>query len=254
MEASRRVSVMEMRPPMAFPAILAACGVLAFALIAAAAAAAAPAPAPAAAPAPSATPRPTAGPPGSFLGTGIAPERPNPWRARLVTGFVLPIAGARLPQADAFLPDSAREYRAGWHEGIDFPAPAGAPVLAARAGVVIRIDHGFSDWTPAELEGALTDARALGHTPAAVLDRIRGRQVWIDHGGGIVTRYAHLSSVAPIPLHGRVTAGTVIGTVGSSGFPPGGPHLHFEIRVGDVYLGEGLTPRELARALRLAFD
>ncbi|HUG55479.1 MAG TPA: M23 family metallopeptidase, partial [Candidatus Limnocylindrales bacterium] len=94
----------------------------------------------------------------------------------------------------------------------------------------------------------------LGYTPERVLDRIRGRQVWIDHGEGVVTRYAHLSGVAPLPLLAHVPAGVVIGAVGSSGYPPGGPHLHFEIRVDDVYLGEGLAPAELARALRLAFD
>jgi len=230
--------------------LIAVLGVLAFAVIATVASLPR-ASAQVAAPEPTERPRHT-----SIPGTGwtIAPERVNPPRTRLVSGFVLPIRGAAVPVSDAMLPDAAREYRAGWHEGIDFPAPAGTPVLAAKAGVITRIDHDFTDWGPAEMEAALAEARVLGHTPEAILDRIRGRQVWIDHGGGVVTRYAHLESVAALPLGAHVAAGEVVGAVGSSGYPPGGPHLHFEIRVDDVYLGEGLTPRELARALRLAFD
>ena len=164
----------------------------------------------------------------------------------------IPIAGQGIPEEAALLPEAVRDYRAGIHEGIDFPADAGTPVLAAADGRVVRADREFTDWSAAERVAAFAQAIELGRTTERTLDRIRGRQVWIDHGGGVVTRYVHLSSVA-VTANERVRTGTIIGSVGSSGYPEGGPHLHFEIRLGDSYLGDGLTPAELARALREAF-
>jgi len=172
---------------------------------------------------------------------------------RLLSGFSVPVGGLEVPTEEQYLPNSPRDYRAGYHEGIDFPAKAGTPVLAAKSGTIARIDSDFKDWTPAEEQSAFDDAVALGHTPAATLDRIRGRQVWIDHGGGIVTRYAHLSAVAPLRVGDVVAQGEVIGAVGSSGYPEGGPHLHFEIRVGDDFYGDGLPLTELRYALSVAF-
>ena len=164
----------------------------------------------------------------------------------------VPIAGFAVPAEAELLPEAARDYRAGIHEGIDFPADAGTPVIAAGDGLVVRADVEFVDWSAEERAAALADALALGRTPARTLDLIRGRQVWIDHGRGIVTRYSHLESVAVVA--GRhVRAGEVVGGVGSSGYPEGGPHLHFEIRIAESYLGDGLTPAELARALRETF-
>lgn len=200
---------------------------------------------------PTAAPRHTApplvgdGPPPSAVGRGS--------RARTQVGPLrIPIAGQGIPEEAALLPEAARDYRAGIHEGIDFPADAGTPVLAAADGRIVRADREFTDWTAVERVAAFVQAIELGRTPERTLDRIRGRQVWIDHGRDVVTRYVHLSSVA-VTAGERVRTGTIIGTVGSSGYPEGGPHLHFEIRVGDSYLGDGLTPAELARALRETF-
>ena len=91
------------------------------------------------------------------------------------------VNGQEVPTEEQFLPNSARAYRAGYHEGIDFPAKSGTPVLAAKSGTIARIDTDFKDWTPAEEQAAFDASVALGYTPAATLDRIRGRQVWIDH-------------------------------------------------------------------------
>lgn len=165
----------------------------------------------------------------------------------------VPIAGREVPSESELLPGTARDHRAGSHEGIDFPADAGTPVIAAGDGLVVRADRAFTDWTDEERNAALAEAVGLGRTPERTLDLIRGRQVWIDHGRGIVTRYAHLESVGPVSVGDHVRAGDLIGTVGSSGYPEGGPHLHFEIRIGESYLGYGLTPAELARALRKTF-
>jgi murein DD-endopeptidase MepM/ murein hydrolase activator NlpD len=91
-----------------------------------------------------------------------------------------------------------KRYRA--HEGIDYGAPAGAPVEATASGVVARA--GF----------------AGGY----------GRMVELRHPQGIRTRYAHLRSIAPDVRPGaHVGQGQIIGRVGSSGLATG-PHLHYE--------------------------
>ncbi|HET8570231.1 MAG TPA: M23 family metallopeptidase [Candidatus Limnocylindria bacterium] len=206
--------------------------------------------APFAAPA-AASPPPAARP--SFTAAPRASTEPSdPPRRPRIGPFAIPVAGAELPSEAALLPEAARDHRAGVHEGVDIVAEEGTPVLAMAAGRVIRLDHDFVEWSAEERASAFLAAHALGYTPSYTLDRTRGRQVWIDHGGGVVTRYAHLSSVAALPPGAYVAPGTEIGAVGSSGYPAGGPHLHFEIRVGDSYLGEGLTAAQLAHALRRA--
>jgi murein DD-endopeptidase MepM/ murein hydrolase activator NlpD len=237
--------------------VLAVLLVLAFAIIAVAATTARTAikaPVDAAKPAPRATADPAntarvdlAHPIGSSpgQGRGISP---------VVRGLLLPIEGAEITTAPELLPNSPRAYRAGWHEGIDFAADRGTPVRAAAAGTVVRVDREFVDWDGVALTAALDAAIALGYTPDETLDRIRGRQVWIDHGRQVVTRYAHLDSVADLLVGQTVARGEVVGAVGSSGFEEGGPHLHFEIRVGDAYLGDWLESEELIRVLTRSFD
>jgi murein DD-endopeptidase MepM/ murein hydrolase activator NlpD len=172
---------------------------------------------------------------------------------RLWGMFALPIEGGEIPVDPELLPGAARDYRAGIHEGIDFPAPSETPVLAAASGTVARVDSSFLDWNREQQDVALYEALKLGYTPAATLDRIRGRQVWIDHGKGVVTRYAHLFAVQPLVVGQRIEAGALIGQVGSSGYPQGGPHLHFEVRVGDEFYGDGLSGDVLVRAVSRLF-
>jgi murein DD-endopeptidase MepM/ murein hydrolase activator NlpD len=180
-------------------------------------------------------------------------EQPARAHPQLLSGFVIPVGGEDVPSEEQYLPNSARAYRAGYHEGIDFPVPRGTSVLAAKAGTVARIDSSFIDWRAEEAQAAFDAAQALGYTPAQTLDRLRGRQVWIDHGGGVVTRYAHLSAVEPLRAGDLVTQGQPVGAVGSSGFPEGGPHLHFEIRVGEDFYGDGLALPQLRYAISAAF-
>src|SRR5438067_2540441 len=59
--------------------------------------------------------------------------------------------------------------------------------------------------------------------------------------------------VAALRVGDAVTQGQLIGAVGSSGYPEGGPHLHFEIRVDDDFYGDGLPLTELRYALSVAF-
>jgi murein DD-endopeptidase MepM/ murein hydrolase activator NlpD len=160
------------------------------------------------------------------------------------------------------MPNAARSYRDGIHEGIDFyqvdnctAIGKGTPVLAAKDGTVIRADHNYQDLTQDELDGL--DARiAAGHAnDPDVLDTFRGRQVWVDHGHGIVTRYAHLSAIPDaIQVGSKVVQGETIAAVGDSGTPESVAdktaemHLHFELRAGDSFLGKGLPPDQV-RAL-----
>ena len=172
---------------------------------------------------------------------------------RLWGMFALPIEGGEIPEDLELLPGAPRDYRGGIHEGIDFPAPTETPVLAAASGTVVRVDSSFLDWNGDQQDIALYEALTLGYTPAATLDRIRGRQVWIDHGKGVITRYAHLSAVEPLVVGQKIEAGALIGQVGSSGYPQGGPHLHFEVRVGEDFYGDGLSGDALVRAVSRLF-
>jgi murein DD-endopeptidase MepM/ murein hydrolase activator NlpD len=166
-------------------------------------------------------------------------------------GFVFPIAGGCLPKGDQLMPNALRPYRNGIHEGVDFyqvdnctAITNGTPVQAVYVGRVIRADLNYVNPTQAEINAYLANPNT-----EESLDKFRGRQVWIDHGGGIVTRYAHLVSIAPGIFVGRmVTQGQFIASVGESGTPesltsPGSEyHLHFEVRTGDSYLGKGQPP------------
>lgn len=100
------------------------------------------------------------------------------------------------------------------HTGIDFRAPTGTGVRAAAPGKVIE-----AGW--------------MGGY---------GQMVEIDHGNGMTTRYAHLSSI-DVDVGDTVTRGEVIGRVGSTGRSTG-PHLHYEVRVD----GDAVDPMRFLRA------
>lgn len=59
-----------------------------------------------------------------------------------------------------------------------------------------------------------------------------GKRVEVDHGGGLTTLYAHLSTFS-VSAGQRVSAGQKVGSVGDTGFAFG-PHLHFEVRQAGV--------------------
>lgn len=181
------------------------------------------------------------------------------WR---LSGFRMPIVGSSLPDLSTLLPGAPRAYRNGVHQGFDFmpghvgvPTGYSAPAVATKAGVIIRADIDYVEMTPAEYEAVIAAAQDSGTTPPELLDKLRGRQVWIDHGAGIVSRYAHLSGIAAGIVAGqKVEGGDIVGFVGNSGTESGtqgtrgGAHLHYELRIDDRYLGEGMSADEI-RAL-----
>jgi murein DD-endopeptidase MepM/ murein hydrolase activator NlpD len=183
-------------------------------------------------------------------------------------GLQVPIQDARVTTRDFQMPGAPRHYRLGVHEGLDFythttgvPIDSSTEVRSIADGIVIRalVDH--KPLTAAESDAWVAKSQGLGYTPPEVLDGYRGMQVWIDHGDGVVSRYAHLSSIAPDVNEGAtVRKGQVIGNVGNSGTPGSvgsqtyDVHLHLEIWVNGHYVGQFLRPVEtrewLERMLR----
>jgi murein DD-endopeptidase MepM/ murein hydrolase activator NlpD len=103
------------------------------------------------------------------------------------------------------------------HLGVDYAGAPGAPVRAANRGVVALVDTFF----------------------------LAGRVIYIDHGGGVMTGYFHLTK--PLVAKGDTVArGQRIGTVGATGRVTG-PHLHWSARYGALTVNPldlmGLDPR-----------
>lgn len=100
------------------------------------------------------------------------------------------------------------------YRGTDIPAPEGTPILAAHSGTVL-----VSGWNDSY-----------------------GNQVLLDNGAGLSTRYAHMTQTA-VTAGEAVTAGQIIGYVGSTGDSTGN-HLHFEV----MQNGVRMNPLELVFA------
>ena len=131
----------------------------------------------------------------------------QPWQSdRLISGF-----GMRVNPFHKGLYE---------HLGVDIAMPRGTSVLATASGVISQVKR--------------SDLQA-GY----------GNYVDINHGNGVVTRYAHLGEIHC--RHGaKVSKGAVIGTIGSSGGSVA-PHLHYEIILDGrnvdpvIYMVEGLS-------------
>jgi murein DD-endopeptidase MepM/ murein hydrolase activator NlpD len=110
--------------------------------------------------------------------------------------------------------ESLTQY--GFHYGIDIDGDTGDPVRAARRGRVVV---------------------------AGSYDQCGGLEIHVDHGGGLVTWYRHLSRI-DVAKGTLVAAGTVIGRVGDTGCSLGS-HLHFAIRKGSTFVDplDYLPPR-----------
>ena len=104
--------------------------------------------------------------------------------------------------------------RAAMHAGLDFRDEMGAPIRATAGGEVVT-----AAWTG-------------GY----------GNMVEIDHGNGLSTRYGHMSAIS-VEEGQRVSAGTIVGKLGSTGRSTG-PHLHYETRID----GEAVDPTRFLKA------
>jgi len=102
------------------------------------------------------------------------------------------------------------------HEGLDFVADVGTPVLVTAPGVVVRSEH----W------GAY------------------GQMVEVEHAEGYATRYAHLQS-RKVAVGDRLARGDVVGALGNTGRSTG-PHLHYEI----LHQGRALNPARAFQPLQ----
>ena len=112
------------------------------------------------------------------------------------------------------------------HQGVDFAAPRGTPIMAAGNARVA-----FVGW-----KGGY------------------GRTVILDHGRGYTTLYGHMSRFGNERVGQRISQGALIGYVGMTGLATG-PHLHYEFRVNGVHrnpLAVTMPPPEPLRGAALA--
>ncbi|WP_405429559.1 M23 family metallopeptidase [Micromonospora sp. NBC_00617] len=129
--------------------------------------------------------------------TATAKPKPKPKKTtRPTAAWVDPMPGASVTSC----------YGPRWgtlHAGIDLALPSGTPIRAAAAGTVTQAGDAADGY---------------------------GNSVFIDHGNGYLTHYAHQSRIA-VTVGQAVKAGQVIGYEGATGDSTG-PHLHFEVHQG----------------------
>ena len=122
--------------------------------------------------------------------------------AQLMVPSSAPIAG---PVGSGFgFRDDPFLGRPALHTGLDFPADVGTPILAAAGGMVVSTE----------------------------VHPAYGKLVEIDHGNGLLTRYAHASKLL-VGNGDLIKRGQPVALVGTSGRSTG-PHLHFEVLVDGV--------------------
>lgn len=107
------------------------------------------------------------------------------------------------------------------HKGVDYHSAVGGPIMAAGDGVIVEMKY-RDDY---------------------------GNMLLIDHGHGVYTRYAHLSSFqGGLEVGSHVSAGQVIGLMGNTASYAIPIHLHYEVLVGDYNTPAqsfGLTPHSV---------
>jgi murein DD-endopeptidase MepM/ murein hydrolase activator NlpD len=187
-----------------------------------------------------------------------AQQRLKALEAKLAPSSALawPVLGAGIPKSDDNLPNAPRTYRKGVSQGFTFqdtdagvPIAFGTPVVAAGDGQIVRADLDYKELASRDYL-KLLEAVKSGASEND-LNLLRGRQVWIKHPNGTITRYGHLSRIAPGLRFGSIRRGAVIGFVGNSGTlegvrgGAGNARLQFEIWSDKTFFGAGLKPADL---------
>jgi len=182
----------------------------------------------------------------------------------------LPIRNAILPEDPSKYPNAPRGYRGGNHVGLDIyhyfgetdylikPVTVKTEVIAAGAGTVIRADWNYVPMSETEWIKRSEYTKRFPNT--FVKHDFGGRQIWIDHGNGIVTTYNHLSKLdSSMRVGKKVRSGERIGWVGNSGLlgeaqgNNNNVHLHFEVWVDGFYLGYGMDPIAVKKHIKWIF-
>ncbi|MEV4812684.1 M23 family metallopeptidase [Micromonospora avicenniae] len=143
---------------------------------------------------------PTSISPSPLVKPATPKAKPKPKKtAKPKPAWVIPMKGATITSC----------FGARWgtqHQGIDFAMPAGTPIHAAFGGKVVKAGDAGDGY---------------------------GNSVFIDHGNGYLTHYAHQSRLI-VSVGDKVAAGQVIGYEGATGDATG-PHLHFEVHQGQMW-------------------
>jgi murein DD-endopeptidase MepM/ murein hydrolase activator NlpD len=108
------------------------------------------------------------------------------------------------------------------HSGLDIAAPEGTPIKAVESGTVIEAGDFF----------------------------FSGNMVYIDHGQGVISLYAHMNSIE-VKTGDKISKGQIIGTVGETGRVTG-PHLHLAIIANQTLVDPVLLLPDLSELKKLA--
>ncbi len=184
--------------------------------------------------------------------------------SELKNKLVLPAEEYGVPDYINLLPNAKRDYRSGYHMGVDFSSPMNYPIRAAFDGVVVRSNAFQQDVDIDTYNYFLNLSSQVGKTPDDIYNFILlGKSVVIDHGYNItnkyraITVYSHLSEISEGLVPGIVVKkGDIIGLSGNTGTSSGalqndkGAHLHWELffddRTGRYFVGQNI-PSDLLK-------
>ncbi|MDX1960827.1 MAG: M23 family metallopeptidase [Leptospiraceae bacterium] len=186
-----------------------------------------------------------------------------------LSGYRFPINGGILPEDDYSLPGAPRKYRNGIHKGLDLSyyydssnkklsVNKETTLLSIGDGIVVRADLDYKPITE-EVFKETTEYNQNNQVTFVEVD-FGGRQIWIDHGNGVMSSYNHLSKIHSLIKVGSVVKkGQEIGKAGNSGLLSEAKnteeqiHLHLEIWIDGEFLGNDLNGIHMKKFLQYFF-
>jgi len=192
--------------------------------------------------------------------------------SELKNKLLLPADEYGVPDYINLLPNAKRDYRSGYHMGVDFSSPMNYPIRASFDGVVVRSNAHQIDVDIDTYNYFLNLSSKVGKTPDDIYNFILlGKSVVIDHGYNItdkyrsITVYSHLSSISEGLVAGDVVKkGDIIGLSGNTGTSSGalqndkGAHLHWELffddNTGRYFLGQNIPSDLLKKNIEQLFE